>query len=111
MRHCTTGQTCCVHDTGQAGRTAADPCVLTLAEWTSDLQRGFFCLTKLVDRILCILVLCLERIYNCKLPATKINSHLIKFLMKNIYIYGFKLFYYKNTFHNKSNIFILYHNF
>jgi hypothetical protein len=65
MRHCTTGQAS-VHDTGQAGRTAADPCVLSLAESTSDplayvtpycssdLQRGFFCLTKLSTESLAV---------------------------------------------------------
>jgi hypothetical protein len=33
----------------------------------------------------------------------EISSRLIKFLMKTIYVYGFKLFYYKNTFCNKPN--------
>jgi hypothetical protein len=38
--------------------------------------------------------------YNYGLRATKSDSCLTKFLVNGIHIYGFKLIYYKNIFHN-----------
>jgi hypothetical protein len=37
---------------------------------------------------------------NYELRATRSGSRLTKFLVNNIHIYGFKLFYYKNIFRN-----------
>jgi hypothetical protein len=40
---------------------------------------------------------------NYVLRVNKNSSRLIKFLVNNIHIYGFKIIYYKNTFYNLSN--------